>query len=222
MDIVFLGIDDHGMEIYEWLCARESVTVRALLTEQSQLDLVTELSPDCIVSCGFEYRVPGNILSVPSAGAFNVHPAYLPYNRGRNPNVWSIVEGTPAGVTIHQMDTEFDAGDIIARRQVETGFADTGRSLQQRLEDTAVDLFQETWPAIEAGTADAVSQPNSGSYHTADEFDTLCELTPDETVETKQFLDRLRALTYPPYDNARIDIDGETYYIDIAIHNEKQ
>jgi methionyl-tRNA formyltransferase len=220
MDVVFLGVDNHGMRIYEWLCDRESVTVRALLTERTQLDLVADIKPDLLVSCGFDHRVPPEVLDVPPEGAVNLHPAYLPYNRGRNPNVWSIVNGTPAGVTIHYMDEEFDTGEIIARRRVETAFDDTGRSLQRCLEEAAVDLFRETWPEIESGTVETTPQPDDGSYHSGREFEELCELDPDATVEVKQFLDRLRALTYPPYDNARIDVDGEIYYVDIAIYRE--
>eukprot|EP00392_Amoebophrya_sp_AT5.2_P019205 g19951.t1 len=34
----------------------------------------------------------------------NLHISYLPYNRGADPNLWSILERTPPGVTIHHID----------------------------------------------------------------------------------------------------------------------
>jgi methionyl-tRNA formyltransferase len=58
---------------------------------------------------------------------------------------------------------------------------------------------------------------NAGTYHRTSDFDELCELDPNEEVQIKEFLDRLRALTFPPYDNAKIQIDGETYYIEVKI-----
>jgi len=158
---------------------------------------------------------------VPESGCLNLHPAYLPYNRGANPNVWSIVDGTPAGVTLHYMDSEVDTGDIIARRRVDTEFSDTGKDLHGRLEDAQVELFRETWPEIAAGTVSSTAQAaDSGTYHRTEEFRELCRLDPEETVQIEEFLDRLRALTFPPYDNAEIEIDGTAYHVEIDITEE--
>lgn len=218
MEIVFLGVNDIGMRIYEWLCQRDSVDVIALLTEPDQLDIVEESSPELIVSVGFDHLVPPEILAIPSEGAVNLHPSYLPHNRGKSPNVWPLVEGTPAGVTLHSMDAEFDTGAIIAQRKVETEFSDTGKKLHERLEDAQFDLFTETWPGIESGEVEYTPQDDTaGDYHSKADFVELCELDPDEEVSVKTLLDRLRALTFPPFDNAYLDIDGERYYVDLEI-----
>jgi methionyl-tRNA formyltransferase len=218
IDIVFLGINDAGMQIYEWLCNRKSVFVHSLLTTKDQLQVIKNIQPDYVISCGYRHIVPEHILSVPTEGCLNLHPAYLPYNRGANPNVWSIVEDTPAGVTLHWMDPDVDTGDIIAREKVETDFSDSGKELYKRLEDAQVTLFQEVWPEIVDGKIDEIEQDaDAGTYHRTKDFEELCQLDPDEEVRVKDFLDRLRALTFPPYDNAKIEVDGETYYVEIDI-----
>jgi methionyl-tRNA formyltransferase len=218
IEIVFLGINDAGMRVYEWLCNRDEVFVHSLLTTKAQLQVIEEVEPDYVISCGYRHIVPESILEVPTEGCLNLHSSYLPYNRGANPNVWSIVEGTPAGVALHYMDTGVDTGDIVARQQVETDFSDTGKDLYDRLEDTQVDLFERTWPDIESGEISPTSQNESeGTYHQTREFEQLCKLDPDEEVRVKPFLDRLRALTFPPYDNAEIEIDGETFNVEIDI-----
>jgi methionyl-tRNA formyltransferase len=218
IDIVFLGINDAGMQIYEWLCNRKSVLVHSLLTTKDQLQVIKNIKPDYVVSCGYRHIVPEDILNVPTEGCLNLHPAYLPYNRGANPNVWSIVEDTPAGVTLHWMNPDLDTGDIIARKKVETEFSDSGKELYQRLEDAQVTLFQEVWPEIVNGKIDEIEQDaDAGTYHRTEDFEELCQLDPDEEVRVKDFLDRLRALTFPPYDNAKIEVDGETYYVEIDI-----
>jgi methionyl-tRNA formyltransferase len=218
IDVVFLGVNDAGMRIYEWLCAREGVTVHALVTTNEQLSLVHRLEPDYIVSVGYRHIVPEDVLAVPAEGCINVHPALLPYNRGANPNVWSLVEGTPAGVTIHFMDETLDTGDIVAQREVSTSFADTGRTLYERLEDAQYELFTETWPELEDGSVTTTAQSDDvGTYHRVDDFEELCELDPEESTTVKDLLDRLRALTYPPYENAEIEIDGEEYYVEVEI-----
>jgi methionyl-tRNA formyltransferase len=218
IDIIFLGVNDAGMRVYEWLCDRESVFVNSLVTTKDQLQLVEKIEPDYIVSCGYRHTVPESVLTIPTEGCLNLHPAYLPYNRGANPNVWSIVDGTPAGVTLHYMDDSIDTGDIIAQRRIETDFSDTGKTLYERLEDAQVELFRDTWPNIVAGEIEPTSQDSdAGTYHRTDDFETLCRLDPDKEVRIKDFLDRLRALTFPPYDNTMIKIDGERYHVKVDI-----
>ncbi|MFC6864716.1 methionyl-tRNA formyltransferase [Halomicroarcula sp. GCM10025817] len=221
--VVFLGLNDAGQRVYEYLCDRDGVFVHSLLTTREQLRVVEAAGPDYLVSCGYSHIVPEEVLEIPAEGCLNLHPALLPYNRGANPNVWSIVEGTPAGVTLHYMDPGIDTGDIVAQREVETDFSDSGRDLYERLKDAQVDLFQEVWPAVEAGEASALSQDDdAGTYHTTDEFDDLCELDPDESMPVGALLDQLRALTFPPYDNAYVEIDGERYFVEVDIKRAEE
>lgn len=216
--VVFLGINDAGWRVYDWLCDREGVFVQSLLTTERQLKVVEEVQPDYLVSCGYRHIVPESVLELPKEGCLNLHPAYLPYNRGANPNVWSIVEGTPAGVTLHYMDGGIDTGPIVAQREVEVHFSDNGRDLYERLEDAQVELFKRYWPTIEAGEAQASDQVGeAGTYHDTNSFESLCELDPDDEVTVKDFLDRLRALTYPPYENAYLRVDGKRYYVEVDI-----
>ena len=119
------------------------------------------------------------------------------------------------------MDLTLDTGDILARREVETDFADTGKDLHQRLEDAQVELFKKTWPDVAGEDVSLIEQEeDEGTYHRTSEFEELCEIDGEETVRIKELLDQLRALTFPPYDNAKIEIDDETYYIDIDIRRE--
>lgn len=218
IDIIFLGVNDAGMRVYEWLCDQKNVFVHSLLTTKDQLEVIKEAQPDYVISCGYRHIVPEEILNIPNEGCLNLHPAYLPYNRGANPNVWSIVEGTPAGVTLHWMDPGIDTGNIIAQQKVETNFSDNGKDLYEKLEDAQVELFQKVWPdVVKEEVAGKDQDEDEGTYHHTNEFDDLCELNPDEEVRVKDLLDRLRALTYPPYDNAEIEVNGETYYIEVDI-----
>lgn len=217
-EVVFLGINDAGMRIYEWLCDREEVFVHSLLTTKDQLQVIKNIEPDYVVSYGYRHIVPEDVLNVPEEGCLNLHPAYLPYNRGANPNVWSIVKGTSAGVTLHWMDPDLDTGDIIARQKIEVDFSENGKELYERLEDAQIALFQEIWLDVVAGEIDEIEQSeDAGTYHRTSDFEELSELDPDEEIQVKDFLDRLRALTFPPYDNAKIEVDGETYYVEIEI-----
>lgn len=220
IDIVFLGLNNFGEEIYNWLCQRDDANVSALLTEKSQLSLVEDIGPDLLISAGFRHIIPEEVLSIPSQGAINLHPSYLPYNKGANPNVWSIIESAPAGVTIHEMTAEVDGGDVLAQKRVEKHPDDTGKTLYERQNAAIVELFIKNWTDIRDGNIDGTPQEDSGSFHTKSEFPALFELDLDAERRVGDVIDRLRALTYPPYNNAYFEVDGEQYYVEIDITHE--
>jgi methionyl-tRNA formyltransferase len=118
------------------------------------------------------------------------------------------------------MDDGIDTGDIIARKKVETSFNDTGKSLYQRLEQAQFELFTENWSKIESGDIDPISQEEVGTYHEVQDFEELCELDSDSKYTVKDLLDRLRALTFPPFNNTLVEVDGEKYYIEVNIRHE--
>ena len=42
--------------------------------------------------------------------SLNMHPSYLPYNRGRDIYYFSIIDKTPIGICIHKMNEKVDGG----------------------------------------------------------------------------------------------------------------
>jgi len=221
VEVIFLGLNDIGQRVYEWLTDRDNVTVQALLTEGSQLDLIIELEPDLVVAGGFRHVVPESILNVPPLGSINMHKSYLPYNRGSNPNVWSIVEENPAGVSIHYMNADIDEGPIIDRRKVPIYPDDTGKDLYQRLEDKQFEQFTDVWPDIRDGNVETIDQTGAeGTYHYKSDFINLWEIDLEETVKVGEFIDRLQSLTFPPFRNAYFERDGERYHVELHVAKE--
>jgi methionyl-tRNA formyltransferase len=222
VDVAFLGLNDVGEQLYDWLDGREDASIVTLIETKAELEQLTDQEPDLVLSAGYRHIVPDEYLDVPPLGAVNLHKSYLPYNRGANPNVWSIVEDNPAGVSIHYMTADVDAGPIIDRRRVPIEPEDTGRDLYDRLERAQIQQFKDVWPEIRDGTADTIEQdPDEGTYHRKSDFVSLWELDPDETVRIGEFIDRLRALTFPPYKNAYFTEDGEKYHVEIDITSEE-
>jgi methionyl-tRNA formyltransferase len=221
--VVFLGLNRLGEQVYQWLIEREDADVLCLITEPSQYPTIEALEPKLIVSAGHRSIVPNEILGIPELGAVNLHPSYLPYNRGANSNVWSILKDDMAGVSIHYMTTEVDAGPIIGRSEVPVYPEDTGDKLYQRLETELFDLFVETWPSIRDGTVDAISQENgSGTHFYKEDFTNLFEINLEKETTAGDFLNRLRALTFPPYTNAYFEKDGEKYYVEVKINPDSE
>jgi len=120
-----------------------------------------------VISHGYRYVIPAEtIKKIKDLGskAYNCHISYLPWNRGADPNLWSWLDDTPKGVTIHEIDEGVDTGPIVAQRIVEWPqdqiftLAETYNTLQANM----LDLFIETWPKIIRCYPPHISTPQAG------------------------------------------------------------
>jgi len=89
-----------GRAILDWLNEQDEAIV-ATVIEADELSAIDDHQPDLVLSAGFRHKLPARYLKVPQLGCINLHKSLLPYNRGANPNVWALIEGAPAGVSIH-------------------------------------------------------------------------------------------------------------------------
>ena len=131
--------------------------------DDEMIRTIKELSPDVILVVFWAYLLPQPLIAIPSNGCINFHCSLLPYNRGKNPNVWPIVEGTPAGITLHYIDEGIDTGDIIAQQEIPIEIIDTAETLYKKMIGSFVELFNKTWPTIKTGDIHRSSQNHSTS-----------------------------------------------------------
>ena len=81
-------------------------------------DSVVLQKSDFIVSFGYRHILPLGVLQCYLKRAINIHISYLPWNRGADPNLWSFLEDTPKGVSIHYLTEKIDAGDILCQEEI--------------------------------------------------------------------------------------------------------
>lgn len=193
------------------------------INQTNFLDRMRELKPEIILSILFDYILRKELIQIPRMGCINLHPAYLPFGRGQYPNVWSIVEETPAGATLHYIDEGIDTGDIIAQKKVIVDFTDTGESLYHKLEKACIELFKENWEAIKKGTTKRIKQPAGGTYHRTKEVTKIDEIKIDENYEARYLLNVLRARTFPPFESAYVRLsDGRKIYIRVSLEEARE
>jgi len=193
------------------------------LREAEVLGAIRALKPDIGVSVFFGYILRPDFLTLPPAGCINLHPSFLPYNRGAHPNVWSIIEGTPAGATLHYLDPGVDTGDIIAQRQVEVEPTDTAETLYRRLESACVELFTQAWPLVRAGKAPRISQNGApGTSHRMQDVERIDEIDLQATFKAQELIDLIRARTFPPYPGAYFRSGGRKVYLRLQLEYENE
>ena len=174
---------------------------------------------DVLLSTWFGYVLPAAVLGLAGQAAFNTHPSYLPYGRGKHPNVWAIVERTPAGGSVHRMEVGVDAGPVLVRHEVPVAPDDTGARLYRRCVAATEAAFREAWPQICAGALAGTPQAElgQGTYHAARDLAALDRLDLDATMRVGDLLDLLRARTFPPHPGVRFERDGRTYQVRVDI-----
>ena len=188
------------------------------------VEVLNSLALDLVVSVHFPYVVPPDVLRVPRLGWLNLHPGFLPWNRGWHTATWAMMEETPVGATLHFMDEDLDAGDIVRQRQLDIGPGDTADSLYSRLLDLELEVFKEAWPRLMDGTYERTPQKDeAGSSHSRRDLDTpqVQRLDLEADVVTGDLLRRIRALTTNHIDEAAYyEIDSTRYRIRLDVTEE--
>jgi len=227
-DIVGLAVHPEGKRRYynEIIAAAEMVPGRIFdgskLKSEVVFRRIESLKPDIGLSILFDYILSNEFINLFPKGIINLHPSFLPYNRGQYPNVWSIVEGTPSGVTLHHLDEGIDTGDIIAQQEVQTESTDTGETLYRKLESVSIRLFQEYWPLIREGKEPRRPQAGlKGTSHITKDVEKIDEIHLDREYRARDLLNVIRARTFPPYKGAYFWNGKERIYLRIQLLKEE-
>jgi len=118
---------------------------------------------DVAVVVAYGRILPEDYLHAFRYGALNVHYSLLPKYRGAAPVNWAIVNGeVETGVTIMQMDSGLDTGDILLQGRTRIGDDETAIELMERLSYIGADLLAKTLSDIDRLTP----QPQNDSEAT--------------------------------------------------------
>jgi methionyl-tRNA formyltransferase len=137
------------------ICFEENICMSSRVLEET----------DFIVSFGYRHIIGQEVIKNFPNKIINLHISYLPWNRGSDPNLWSFLENTPKGVSIHFIDNGIDTGELIAQKRVESKPGDTLRSSYNRLNEAMENLFMKEWLEIRSGKVDGKPQFGKGSFH---------------------------------------------------------
>ena len=163
MKILFLG-GNLARTLADWMESQgEEVIYRE---DKITTDDVKKVNPDFIVSYNYKYIISKEIIECVGGKAVNLHISLLPWNRSYHPNVWSFLDDTPKGVTIHYIDAGIDTGDIIIQKGVYIDEdKETLKSSYEILHREIQALFKENWNKIKNGEIAPQKQTGGGGLH---------------------------------------------------------
>jgi methionyl-tRNA formyltransferase len=156
--------------LLDWLKEVEGADNVTLFTESLTGNHFTAGGPfsevEFIVSYNYLPIVRPDVIALFPRRIINLHISLLPWNRGISPNIWSFLEGTPAGVTIHEIDAGVDTGDILLQREIVFDYdRETLKSSYEKSHELIGQLFRDNWHELKNGTIMPTPQGEGGSLH---------------------------------------------------------
>ncbi|MGY8770716.1 MAG: methionyl-tRNA formyltransferase [Pirellulales bacterium] len=191
------------------------------LKDANVVQRIRDLEPEFILSITWSHILKQEVIDIPAQGAINIHNGLLPFNRGWHSNVWSIVEGTPSGVTLHYIDAGIDTGDIIQQQEVPVELTDTAATLHEKLVQAMWQLLEQTWPEIATGLNYRIPHlPGDGTHHYRKELSKSDHIDLDQEYTARELINLLRARTFAPYPGAYFVEDGKKVFVRVSLEED--
>lgn len=149
-------------------CLEKDILVEAPgnLKESSLIERVTNLKPELFVVSAYGKLIPSSWLRIPSRFCLNVHPSLLPKYRGAAPLHWPIINGdTETGVSIAEVTSKLDSGDIFYQEKISLTPDIDSRSLEHQLAELSSKALRMVLGRITEDTLTRIPQNEAGASY---------------------------------------------------------
>ncbi len=196
MKILFLSNNEISNNLIYWLrnIAKEEII---LYDKPINIEFLKKIKPNFIISYNYKFIIKREIINCMKNNIINLHISLLPWNRGADPNVWSFLEDTPKGVTIHRIDAGIDTGPILVQKEVYIDEnTETLKSSYEKLHKEIQELFKIKWNDIKNKKLKVTPQDSRGSMHYVKDFKKIEHLISDKgwDIPIKEFKNRYKNL----------------------------
>jgi folate-dependent phosphoribosylglycinamide formyltransferase PurN len=122
------------------------------INEPATVDVLRRWDADVFVTVYFDQILKKEVLSLPTTASLNMHPGLLPKYRGLWPEFWKLHNKEKfAGVTIHHINEEIDAGDVVAQIRYPIDAGDTKFSLLMKSAQRGTNALVKTLRTLKKG-----------------------------------------------------------------------
>ncbi len=178
------------------------------------MERLADYDADWLISIQYDQILRESLFDAVRCPCLNLHFSLLPRHRGVHPIAWAILSGdAEAGVTLHHMVPDIDAGHVIDHRRVAIDPGGTARDLYDALSAACFELFRDSVPFSSALLDRRVPQdPALASYHRAGDLDFGRRV--DWSRPAADLHAWLRAMIFPPFQYPETGCGGERMRIE--------
>lgn len=177
--------------------------------------------PDLFVVAGYGKLLPLSWLEFPTIAPINIHFSLLPKYRGAMPGEWAILmDEKESGISLIEMSTRLDAGNIYAQASYQLEQTDTRESVYAHLYDLGAMVFLETigkYIAFKQGrgpaSEDSIGQPITQSSNSHINLLIPPRPQPDKTDEIYARLLN-KDDSFIPWELVLLAMNGQSAHID--------
>jgi methionyl-tRNA formyltransferase len=173
------------------------ITVYQFRDVNKSVARLKEIDADIFVSAAYGQIFSAEVLAVPKLGILNVHPSLLPKYRGASPVQFALLNGDKTtGVTIAKSTAKLDAGDVLARQEIEINGDDTTDSLLKKTAKFAGSMLRAVLDNIEVGIDTSAPQEESMATYTTKITTDMCRINWRDSAG--KICNQIRALASEP------------------------
>lgn len=173
-------------------------------------DEIAEYNPDLIIVAFYDRILPESIYTIPSLGCWNLHLGDTERYRGAYPNIWALRNGdTTYAVTLHRINAGIDTGDILIKCSFPISPVTIGRDLYDRMVAEGRKLFLQCYN-------DLISSKALKKTYAQDSTEAVTHCRKElshEVYPPEEFINSVRALTFPPFPPPHFMIGGRRFII---------
>lgn len=179
------------------------------LKDENFISYLKQINPDIYVVVAFKI-LPEMLLTLPVAGAINLHASLLPKYRGAAPINHAILNGeTQTGLTTFQLKKKVDTGNILLQKTIPISRTATVGDLYYQLSQMGGDILIDTLNGIEKKSI--TPQPQNEIYTSSAPKISAKDALIDWKNSAIEIHNRIRAFTPKPgaftfYNNKRIKL----------------
>ena len=182
------------------------------LYKKDIIQRMQSLKIDLIILAWWPHIIKKSLFKISRLGFLNMHPSFLPYNRGKHYYFWNIAEQAPFGVSLHFINEKIDSGDIAFQKRIKTGWEDTGFTLRERSRHEILELFKTKFGAIMAGRIPRIKQHlDKGTFHIGKDIEKASKIELNKKYTSRELINILRARSGFPYGGAWFQEGGGKY-----------
>jgi methionyl-tRNA formyltransferase len=209
----------HSSELIELANLNEEFVFKGTqCIHENALKILSSLSLDYIIGIHFPYIISKDLLEVPQVGFINLHPAFLPFNKGWNTPSWAILDGTPYGATLHFMEEKLDAGNIILQKEIQVDFCDTANTLYQKVLDLEFEVFKDSFQQLLSLNPKSYKQTVEGTSYKKSDLKSVQRLNLENNISVGELLNKLKGLTTNNINEAAyVEYEGKKIALQIKL-----
>ncbi len=156
----------YGYDSVQATCQKLKIPLIYDTLNENIFNQIQKINPDIIFSIYYRKILPSYFTRFFRGKIWNFHPSFLPKYRGPVPTAWAMLNNeSTSGLTIHEITSKVDGGDIIFQKKIKIPKNMTGFEFHRHCMDLFFVFFKKIYKKIFLKIYKKKKQSSKGTYY---------------------------------------------------------